>query len=417
MTEASRTATTAIADQFGIRLAKVRDFDPVLEIARDAEFRIGQILAPASILFRKSHGAKLTADQLNMVVKSLGLRPLYGYNGTSQFETRTVVSGDGEHVIGVVDHEVALSEVAVPAPKASDRKATFSFNWVLVDGVPVERRAMRKAPRLLDCGGVRGITGLPGIAGTETVHVGDAEVVEDALASEFRGYYEHAVQSFDSEDVEVRSALEESLSRDPGIQPLLPLFLQFLAERLTSCLSDTKVVRCVALFAMALVNNPSLPVHFYAHAFLRIAMTVTLRWESGENLDDDIEVRQIGAHLLLDICERCATGFPEVRTVVLNALICGWLNPNTTHAAQFGALAGIRAFGRDAVTKIIPHVPGYMITLKREMDARKKVFIQSILQYLHQILSDEKNNVGRGEQMAFTRMLNDISSTLNKLSK
>lgn len=409
MTEAARTATVAIADQYGIRLSKARDFDPVLEIARDAEFRITQVLTPASILFKKAHGSRLTADQLNMVVHSLGLRPLYGYNGESTFTTETVISGDGEHVIGVVDPVISLADVSAPPPRPAERHAMFSFNWILVDGVPVEKRTMRSAPpKLLD-------RSSRGLAAPESVRVMDGD---DPLAGEVRGYFEHAIQTFDTEDPELREALEESLSRDPGIQPLVPLFLQFLAERLTSALENTKVVRCVALFAMALVNNPSLPVHFYAHTFLRIAMTVVLRWESGSDIDEDIETRQIGGHLLKDICDRCAAGFPEIRVVVVNALFRGWLDAGTTHAAQFGALAGIRTFGKDAVARIVPHVPGYLTTLKREMDdPRKKMFIQSILEFLRQILTDEKEVVPKTEQMTFARILNDIQSTLNRLGK
>jgi hypothetical protein len=219
------------------------------------------------------------------------------------------------------------------------------------------------------------------------------------------------IDLFDTDSDESLDALSAALTGDGGIQPLLPLLLQFIAGRLTVDLRDTSTVKKAALLGLALVNNPSLPIHFFVHAFVRTAMTVLLRYETGPNIDEDIEVRHIGAQFLYEICGRCASGFPTIATVAQNALITAWLNPQATHPSQLGAFIGICRFGQQAVVRLLPHICGYLRSVKRELalgNPAKRPIIATVLVDLRQLLESQLQEMK--EQAKWEALLAEITA-------
>jgi hypothetical protein len=216
--------------------------------------------------------------------------------------------------------------------------------------------------------------------------------VGQQLSPDLRGYFVHTLELFDRKSGEELESLYQALTADSGITPLLPLFLQFMAGKLTLKCDDTETVKRIGLMGLALARNSSLPVYFFAHAFIRTAMTVLLRNETGGNIDEDIEVRYIGADFLMETIGRCANGFPAIAAVAQNALISAWLNPRVTHAAQLGAFIGICRLGRTPVMRALPHVPGYLVSLRRELqigDPRKRALVRTVLVDISQLLKEQ----------------------------
>lgn len=389
MTEASGAAIAAvqaIAETLGVHFSHIKGKDSYpAQLAQDAEFRMRQILNPASILVKKAHITKLTADQLNMVLKSLDLDPVYGYNGTSEFKTMSTVV-DNECLCGVIDPIIKLEDACKPRKKPRETNLGFSFNWVLVDGAPVEKQYTRSgAPKLLTRDfGVYGINSLDVASLTKVPKQAEqcSPEHEVPIDREMQDYFDSVVECINGSDDKRKRDCYDSLRHHAGLQPLMPHFLQFIASVLTSKLTDTKAVSEVTWTSLALAMNPSLSVHMYVHTFIRIAMTVIMRYETSEDITEDIRLRQLGAKLLLYVCHRSAAGFPHIKTVCINALIKGWLNPSTTHAAQFGALTGIRAMGAEDAIK--DHIDSYVATLKREIsNPVKEPYITMILDYIN----------------------------------
>jgi transcription initiation factor TFIID subunit 6 len=229
---------------------------------------------------------------------------------------------------------------------------------------------------------------------------------------------EHVETVFESNDEKDLEVLWENLSVDAGIGPLLPHFLQLMADRLTRCLDDTGVVQKVALLGGSLVHNISLPVEFYVHSFLRTVMTVILRYESGDEFNDDIQARQLGGHFLAELCRRCAAGFPALWTVALNALIRGWLNPDGSLASQFGALAGISALGTKAILRILPYARTYVNLLKKALEVEgRQAFARNILEFLTDMVKSEEANWPKSDERKNQMLVSDITSTLSRLKK
>jgi transcription initiation factor TFIID subunit 6 len=350
-----------------------------------------------------------------MILETFRLPPVLGYTLTSSTETMGI-SGDGAELSVVLDPEVSLADVATARPNPTVREIPFSFNWLLIDGINIEPRSARRGLKMLDRPSTLATPPsdhrIFGDSGDPPLSIGDT------LAADFRRYFEHAIELVYDDSQECQAALLDSLRTDAGIQPLLPLFLQFLAERLTSAVNDTDTVGRVARLAMALLENLSLPVQFYAHSFIRVVMTVLLRYESGEDVDEDIDTRRLGSRLLQQVCERCVSGFPRIRTVALNALIQGWFDPLTTHAAQLGALIGIEGFGNAGVRQVAGHFGGSLAALKRELalgDDRKVVFIVMILGEMEGILSQNIDGMSRDEANRAQAALADVIATRKAL--
>jgi hypothetical protein len=322
----------------------------------------------------------------------------------------------------VVDPEVPLSQIANSPVKCDPRTLPISFGWVMVDGVSIEGRPIRNRigmPTILDKdrpfpeGGVAVVE--PKKIYSDTVEL--PSCLGETLSPDFLAYFEHITAMFESDDDEIQQSWMSSLSTDAGIQPLLPLFLHFLGGTLTRGLGDTNVVRKVGFFTMALVQKPSLPIHFYAHAFLRTIFTVLLRYEHGQDVSDDIELRRGCASVLVAICRRCVGGFPAIEIAVVNGLIKGLFDPGTTHAAQLGALFGIRAMGKLALRRIVPHIRGYTSALKHELafdDPTKRVFTGVIFREMAEILKETIHGLTRVEQQRWDLLLTEVVSTAAK---
>jgi hypothetical protein len=352
-----------------------------------------------------------------MILETFQLPPLLGYSGSSPTDVTHVELDTGSDLLVVVDPEVPLADIARPVDRRDCRRIPFSFNWTLVDGVNVEPRAGRRGhtPKCLDPGRAfappiveKRIFGDVADGGT---------CVGDVLGGDFRSYFEHAVELFYGDD-EAQLALVASLRTDAGIQPLLPLFLQSIAERLVEGLHDTEIVRRIGFVTVALLPNTSLPIQFYVHVFARTVMTIVLRYENGDSVEDDVEARRFGARALIELCDRCSSGFPEIRTVALNALLGTWFDPAATHAAQFGALIGICAFGDAAVRTLIGHLAGSVVALKRELrlgDTRKRPFIRLILDEVGRILEEHVKGFARQELMKMHTVLNEVISIRKSL--
>lgn len=57
--------------------------------------------------------------------------------------------------------------------------------------------------------------------------------MKTVLTKELQGYYEKVTEAVVSTSEELKTMAIESVSTDPGIQPLLPYLIQFIAEQVS----------------------------------------------------------------------------------------------------------------------------------------------------------------------------------------
>lgn len=358
--ECARIAVQAIADQLGINIRE----NIIGMVAQDAEYRIQEYIKPAVILHKKTHTPKLTVQHVNMVLESIKVSPLLGYSSTLPYNTNTIVTEDNDELCIVEDKMVNLAETAKKINKPAPRPVPFYFQWMMVNGISIDRRSPS-------------VNRFPFQTPAESLyHHSLNESIEtqqltnkDVISPDLQNYFEDAIELFDSDDSEQQESVFKYLSSDAGIQPLLPLFLQFFSYKLMVNLNDNSVLEKVCNYLYSLIDNLSLPIHFFAHPILRIIMTIILKFNYGSVNDPAIDVvlRKKCSEIIDKLCNRCISGFPNIRTVIANAMIQALFNPKTTLPAHYGALSAIQQLGRDVIVRVAPHIPFYINCLKREL--------------------------------------------------
>ena len=160
-----------------------------------------------------------------------------------------------------------------------------------------------------------------------------------------------------------------SLSRDPGLQPLLPYFCAFV---LRCCGSQgtkkvfTSLRACDDLLALvsALVDNPHLTWERHLDQVLPVVITFLVRKTLGGPGEDHWATRREAARVLKRMCAKLGAegSRAALQTRVARTLTTGGLSDAsralTTH---YGAVVGCRALG-DAVCEnvLLPRISTYM---------------------------------------------------------
>ncbi|KAH0793756.1 Transcription initiation factor TFIID subunit 6 [Histomonas meleagridis] len=407
MSAVSQETIQAIADKLGITLKH-----SLLELlAQETEFRVERIISPASILFKKTHSSKLTVRQVNMILESQRIPTLFGYSSSSNYEMKVVNSEDT--LLYTIDNTIDLNEVVSDKGHCYPRKVPFNFQWLLVDGTPIGKRSNKNTfGQILDS--------TPYNPSLDYLKYNKPEQKiknEQIISNDLQSYYGQAIDFFEAGDQESQEILYDNIVSDGGIQSLIPGFLQFIIYKLTISLDDISVLKRVINFTSALVNNPSLPISFYAHTFLRICFTIILKnIVSGDDIEMDTKIRVDTAQILHQICNVCNSGYPQIRTLISNTLISAIFNPNSSLASQHGAILSLSLFDENAILRVYPHIPSYVLMLKRitafEAPSQKD-FIVLILNTIHKMVSDA---IDSGKiDIALSPKMNGVKNEINVL--
>jgi hypothetical protein len=176
------------------------------------------------------------------------------------------------------------------------------------------------------------------------------------------------------------------LSQEDRLQTLVPYFLQFIFGRICISLHRPGDARACVGLALAIANDRFVAVPLFAHPFLKVALTGLLAL--GFDDDDETQIRCLAAKLLRVVCKRCAEAFPDIQTLVCNALVSALFTPETALAAQLGALVGIKEIG--AHQFVIPHLPAYVAAVRGEVRAansRQSILAVKVLAEVQQIVN------------------------------
>lgn len=360
--ECARIAVQAIADQLGINIRE----NIIGLVAQDAEYRIQEYIKPAVILHKQTHSPKLTVQHVNMVLESIKVPPLLGYSSVLPYNTSTIPTEENDELCIVEDKKVNLIEAANKINKPAPRPVPFHYQWMMVDGISIDRRNPS-------------INRLPFQTPADSLyHHALSDSIEtqqltnkDVISPELQNYFEHAIEIFESDDAEQQEIVYKCLSRDAGIQPLLPLFLQFFSYKLMANLNDNAVLEKVCNYLYWIIDNSSLQtyIRLFAHPILRIIMTIILKFNYGSVNDpaQDVALRKRCSEIIDSLCNICISGFPNIRTVIANAMIQALFNTRTTLPAHYGALLAIQQLGKDIIIRVAPHIPFYIKCLNREL--------------------------------------------------
>jgi transcription initiation factor TFIID subunit 6 len=92
-------------------------------------------------------------------------------------------------------------------------------------------------------------------------------LVKHVLTKELQMYYEKITDSVLSSSRELSNLAVESVSKDPGIQPLLPYFTQFITEKVTKNVRNLQILWAMIRMTRAILDNKNLFVEPYVGSY------------------------------------------------------------------------------------------------------------------------------------------------------
>lgn len=278
--------------------------DVALNLARDVEFRVAQVIDESLTTMRHSRRTIFATRDVSQALRALDIEPLYGYESIRPLRFGEASIGPGQPLFYVEDEEMDFEKlINAPLPKVPreisftgmllslspsptleaclrgpDLTKFFSFSfqrlahWLAVEGVQPSipqnpTSAESRSQDLLPKGSsgasanLAGLTGggggSNGVGGSDSVHA--KPLVKHVLSKELQLYFERICTALlDESNPDFQVAALSSLRTDPGLHQLVPYFVQFISEKVTHHLKNIFVLTQMMHLASALIDNQNL---------------------------------------------------------------------------------------------------------------------------------------------------------------
>jgi transcription initiation factor TFIID subunit 6 len=234
-----------IAESLGITLKE----EVAKVLIQDAEYRTREIIHESAKFMKHSHRNKLLPSDINSALGVKNIQPLYGYSQQKQFK----------HINDLYyyeDEELDLEEIINEPLPSIPLDQTFTAHWLAIEGVQpriVQNPTDQTQKRVVNV--------------KKEKKEEEKVKISQVLTKELELYYDKITTCILAETKYKQLALE-SIRNDPGIQSLLPYFVQFIYNTvLENFKSPTmNVLKSMALMMEALLGNTYLfmePYVFY----------------------------------------------------------------------------------------------------------------------------------------------------------
>ena len=387
-----------IADSIGIKLSNQ---DLINIIDRDCDQFIRQIIHQANAFCASTRSYKLSQFHIDMVLESLGLPPLLGYDSVPNYMA-TPLSVDQADLYGIKENMRSLYSVVDDPVAPLPNNITHQLQWTLVEGVYTGKRSSsrdRSSKQNRDSKSIERSVSVPNVSSIQHSDISrnssinnsgnqfaassanessdksnqndSKKCADDVLSNEHQKYFISTINLLRSDTVHTLDVDLYMISEEDKMQPLLPYFLQFITGKMTLELHNVKSMKVLIRFTLALLQNKSMNIPLFAHPFLRIVFSALL--SSNVSSSDpsssyticDTDVRRYAAEALAVLVCRCECCFRDMREVVFNSLTQTLFNPDTSLYAHYGAILGIKAIG--FIRNILPHLKSYLRFIKFEL--------------------------------------------------
>ncbi|KAJ3299164.1 Transcription initiation factor TFIID subunit 6 [Borealophlyctis nickersoniae] len=353
----------AIADSVG---AQLKD-EVANALVQDAEYRLREIVHEARKFMRHSKRSKLTADDVNHALRVRNVEPLYGYTSGAPSKFK-IIPQASQRLYYVEDQEVDLDDIIYGRLPPVPINVTYTSHWLAVEGV---QPAIVQNPSLAELqeSPAAPTSSRPAMAAAQAE--GKPEpLVKQVLTKELQMYYERITDSLLSHSEAVRNLALESISKDPGIQPLLPYFVSFIAEKVTKNVRHLPITWAMMRLTRAMLSNPNLFVDPYLHQLVPNILTcIVAKRLSEQPTDDHWALRSFAAQLVAHICHKFGTAFPTLQARVTKTLLRAFLDPLKPLTTNYGAMVGLAELGPEVVRLlVVPNVKEFGATLNPRLE-------------------------------------------------
>ncbi|KAI8909251.1 hypothetical protein BC831DRAFT_228099 [Entophlyctis helioformis] len=357
-----KESVAAIAESIGLSL----NDEVAALLLQDAEYRLREIVHEGTKFMRHSHRKTLTSADINSALAVRNVEPLYGFiNGSpSSFKMTTQAS---QTLYYLDDQEYDLEDLMNRPLPPVPLDVTYSAHWLAIDGV--QPRIVQNPTLAARAAAATTATARRGEKTAESQP--EAPLVKEVLTKELQLYYEKITEMLMSDDVEIRSLAIESTSKDPGLQGLMPYFVQFIGSTVTQSLKSLEQLWTMMRFVRAILFNPDLDPEPYLHQLIPAILTcVVVKKLSAAASENHWSLRLYAAQLASHICVHYGGSYQTLQPRITKTLLRAFLDPLKPLATVYGSLAALAALGREVVEAlIVPNVVALGMRLQSGLSA------------------------------------------------
>lgn len=366
----AKEAIEVIAQSIGITNLSP---DVSLTLAPDVEYRLREIIQEAIKCMRHSRRTALTAHDVDTALILRNVEPIYGFgSGGDKVPLRFKRAAAAGHkdLYYIDDKDVNFKHVIeAPLPKPP-LDTSLSSHWLAIEGVqpaipenvPIEALGVISDGKKSDYkdDGLSIDVKLP---------------VKDILSRELQLYFEKITELTvkRSESAIFKQALV-SLATDSGLHPLVPYFIQFIADEVSRNLNNFSLLFAVMRIARSLLQNPYIHIEPYLHQLMPSIITCLVAKRLGNRFcDNHWELRNFTANLVASICKRFGHAYHNLQPRIMRTLVHVFLDPTKSLPQHYGSIQGLAALGPSVVRLLIlPNLEPYLLLLEQEMLLEKQ---------------------------------------------
>lgn len=340
------------------------------EMLPDLQFRLKRIILDASTIMKHSKrtellshdiSSALTMRNMNANTKSGTLRelhidPLWFLD--SAIKTTPLFADPNEE--GLSLEEMINTTNETPSPLLNEK---MEVHWLALKGVqpaipanPLEFALKDQAPSKR--------VKLP--ADGKIIHI---------LPKELQLYFEKVIATVRSGDTDIVKAALQSVSTDPGIQPIVPYLSQFVMQEVSQHTRNLPLLRGCMFLVEGVNSNPHLRIEAYLHQILPAVTTCAVSHHLCEHpREDHWTLRRHATDILVQLCKKYGSEYPTLQSRITELFVNVLSDPSKPLTSHFGAIVGLTAFGPSVVQLlIIPLLENYLSLLLPERESENPI--------------------------------------------
>ena len=168
----------------------------------------------------------------------------------------------------------------------------------------------------------------------------------------------------------VRRTALHAVAHNPGLQPLLPYFVQFISDEVVEHIKSAARLTVALRLVSALVSSPHLHMEPFAHQLMPAVITCIVCKALGGQRSDVSAFAQVNDHwfiresavaLVVRILQRYGAAYPTLIPRTMRTLLHALLDPSKPFCTHFGALMAISSMSpHSTATLLLPHMLPYL---------------------------------------------------------
>jgi transcription initiation factor TFIID subunit 6 len=174
-------------------------------------------------------------------------------------------------------------------------------------------------------------------------------------------FEEDSNSSIKTSAVTTRAIALQSLSRDNGLQQLVPYISKFVTDNSLRLLKTrprpSNLLLCLESMVLAvssLLSNSHVNIEFYAHQLMPVILSILLNKKICKNRDEPHwDVRELAARTVAEVCQMFGDKYPDLQTRITETYIEAMRKSSSNLSTHFGAIVGTYWLGPLVVESVL----------------------------------------------------------------